>query len=119
MIPRVEMRALELLQKGELSKHSLSTVAHCHVRTAQRVLQKLHGAGLCVIVAWDRVFNHPHPIYGKGEVDVPKPPTLTKAERARRYRQNDFVRLREAYRRRHARYLNKANKHRESNHEAV
>ena len=87
MRPRVEIKAVELLESGEaLSKYDLAKAAPCHHRTAQRVLAKLHSAGIGVrIVWWAKSHNSNIPIYHMSAGrDAPRPEAIDNAARQRK-----------------------------------
>lgn len=90
MHPRVENKAIELLQNGEaLSKYDLVKAAPCHHRTAQRVLAKLHSAGIGVrIVWWQQMYYQRIPIYHMSAgMDVKKPEAMDNPARQRKRRE--------------------------------
>lgn len=91
MIPRVEMKARELLQKGErISAVDLASMAFCHEATARRALNIIHAKKGCRIVWWRRSSKHWIPVYGLDakKRDIPKPDPLTVNERVRKYLSN-------------------------------
>jgi len=87
MIPRVEIKARELLQKGErLTPFSLAEKVYCHTATARMVLKKLHAQNVCRIVSWEPRRNGHIAVYGIGrKTDAIKPDPLTTQERVNRY----------------------------------
>ena len=85
MIPRVEMKARELIVTTNLSNYDLAEKGYCHPRTALLALRKLHVNGECKIVAWRKKRYQWIPVYGQGESDMKKPAPLTTADRYRRY----------------------------------
>ena len=90
MHPRVEIRAVELLESGEaLSKFDLAKAAPCHHRTAQRMLAKLHSAGIGVrVVWWAKSHNSNIPIYHMSAGrDTPRPDAMDNAARQRKRRE--------------------------------
>lgn len=92
----------KLLEQGrKLDKYTLAKEAHCHQRTAQRVLcnewmeERIHISG------WIRSRGGPIPIYAKGPgKDAKRPDPILDAERRRNARKNAAVREREAFARR-------------------
>lgn len=90
MYPRVKIKAVELLESGgALSKYDLAKAAPCHHRTAQRVLAKLHSAGIGVrIVWWAKSHNSNIPIYHiSAGMDVKKPEAMDNPARQRKRRE--------------------------------
>lgn len=87
MTPRVENTARKLLTFMDLSKYDLAKEAFCDPRTAQRILKQLNQDRVFFIVGWTKSYNQWIPVYGKASnrKDMPRPETLTTAERYRRY----------------------------------
>lgn len=103
MKSRVEQKARELLLSGErMSKYDLAERAHCHQRTAYRVLIQLMALDGFKIVAWGRMYFQPIPIFGVGSRNVPKPKPMTPAQRQRKRRKDVEVRWDEMMKKRSA-----------------
>lgn len=82
--PRVEMKAIELLNSGLLlSKYDLAEKAFCDHRTAQRILSKISGI---YIAHWKSHVNKHIPVYKKGNRrNKEKPQAKTHAEICKKY----------------------------------
>lgn len=107
MIPRVELAALALLGDGRtLTKYDLSEAAHCHHKTAQRALSKLHDAGQSHIVGWVPIYQRRIANYAGGPgKDVPMPRALTDKEIQRKRRKDPEVLIADAMKKRAKRFL--------------
>lgn len=89
MIPRVELKAVELFDAGlKFNKYYLAGIAHCDQRTAQRALKKLHENKVITIREWCKVYYIWIPVYGYGLRDKAKPKPLTTKQRYKRYYSN-------------------------------
>lgn len=115
MIPRVEMKALELMRGGmRLSTADLAKVAFCHEATARRVLGIIYSRRECRVVWWRRSGNAWVPVYGMGRrSNVPKPDPLTVNERVNRYLSNPEKRKKSVERKRAARQAAKEKRNEE------
>lgn len=88
---RIEAKALELLHAGTaMCKYDLATLAHCDQRTAQRMLQRIHRAGVGVRISkWVSIYRQWIPIYKLGRgADIPKPKPLSMAEKMAKRRKD-------------------------------
>lgn len=79
--------ALDVGQTKAISKHDLALIYGCGERHAREVLRVLHADGKMYIASWCKSYTKWLPEYRTGqEPDKRRPPTLTKAQVARRYR---------------------------------
>lgn len=90
MTPRVELKAIELLQTGQLvTKYTLAELAPCHQRTAQRTLSKLHKMKFMRIDDWIAHYYKWIPQYSIAATEnARKPKPKTNAQRSRKYYNN-------------------------------
>ena len=90
MTPRVELKAMELLQAGQLvTKYTLAELAPCHQRTAQRTLSKLHKSRFMLIAKWSMHYKQWIPVYSiTAAKNAKKPAAKTNAQRSRKYYSN-------------------------------
>lgn len=105
----VEPRLRERLKEQPVSARDWPTL-HCHQRTLQRLLTKLHAEGEVHIVGW-RTAEKPgpySPVYAKGkgrDKPYPKPPSPNEKQRRRRQRpdvaEREVLLRRAQYRRKH------------------
>ena len=109
MISRVMPSIFRLLQSGwELDKNMAAAMAHCDVKTAQRVLAHLWLARECHISAWERNRGGPIPTYKLGDArDARRPAPRTSAEIHREARKSELRREQEAAEKRWKRSVGK------------
>jgi hypothetical protein len=87
MTPRVELKAIEMLQAGQLvTKYTLAEIAPCHQRTAQRTLTKLHKSSFMRVAKWSMHYKQWIPVYSIAATEnARKPKAKTNAQRSRKY----------------------------------
>lgn len=87
MTPRVELKAIEMLQAGQLvTKYTLADSAPCHQRTAQRTLTKLHKSSFMRVAKWSMHYKQWIPVYSIAAAkNAKKPAAKTNAQRSRKY----------------------------------
>jgi hypothetical protein len=98
MQSRVEPEIIKLLALGvALDKYAAAEKAHCHHRTAQRILRAAHQLKLCHVSSWATIYNARIAVYsgGKGK-DAKRPPPIPSAERRKKRRTKAEVRAAEA-----------------------
>lgn len=90
MTPRVELKAIEMLQSGQLvTKYTLAEIAPCHQRTAQRTLSKLHKMKFMRVDQWVAHYYKWIPQYSIAATEnARKPKPKTNAQRSRKYYSN-------------------------------
>lgn len=92
MIPRVEIKAVELLKAGHvMTKYELASAAFCDPRTAARTLAKLHSSTELIRVAkWVPIYRRKIPAYAIGDgKDANKPKAISDKNRKRIFREDN------------------------------